>query len=87
MKIFSVVGVRRSGKTTVVTKLIEEFKKRGYRVGSIKTIFCPTFSMDNPTSNTAKHRAAGADVVCARQEMKSILSMATEWTIMRLFLR
>lgn len=66
MKIFSVVGVRRSGKTTVVTKLIEEFKKRGYRVGSIKTIFCPTFSMDNPTSNTAKHRAAGADVVCAK---------------------
>ena len=34
MKVFSVVGVRKSGKTTVVTKLIKEFKKRGYRVGS-----------------------------------------------------
>lgn len=66
MKVFSVVGVRKSGKTTVVTELIKEFKKRGYKVGSIKTIFCPTFSMDNPTSNTAKHRAAGADVVCAK---------------------
>ena len=66
MKVFSVVGVRKSGKTTVVTKLIKEFKKRGYRVGSIKTIFCPTFSMDDPKSNTAKHAAAGADVVCAK---------------------
>jgi molybdopterin-guanine dinucleotide biosynthesis protein MobB len=66
VKVFSIVGVRKSGKTTVVTELIKEFKKRGYRVGSVKTIFCPTFSMDNPTSNTARHRAAGADVVCAK---------------------
>ncbi|KIR02023.1 Hypothetical ATP-binding protein, containing DUF265 domain protein [Lachnospiraceae bacterium TWA4] len=66
MKVVSIVGVRKSGKTTVVTQLVSEFKKRGYKVGTIKTIFCPTFSMDDPKSNTAKHRKAGADVVCAK---------------------
>lgn len=66
MKIFSIVGVRKSGKTTVVTELIRELKKRGFTVGTIKTIFCPTFSIDDPKSNTARHKEAGADVVCAK---------------------
>jgi molybdopterin-guanine dinucleotide biosynthesis protein MobB len=66
MKIFSVVGVRRSGKTTTVTELIRELKRRGYTVGTVKTIFCPVFSMDEEGSNTYRHKMAGADVVVAR---------------------
>ncbi|MDO4338440.1 MAG: molybdopterin-guanine dinucleotide biosynthesis protein MobB [Eubacteriales bacterium] len=66
MKICSVVGIRKSGKTTVVTELIKELKKRGYRAGTVKTVFCPAFSIDDPKSNTARHMAAGADLVCAR---------------------
>lgn len=65
MKIVSVVGVRKSGKTTTVVALIAELKKRGFRVGSVKNIGCPIFSMDKPGSNTDKHRKAGADVVVA----------------------
>jgi len=66
VKIFSVVGIRRSGKTTTITELIQELKRRGYRVGTAKTIFCPTFSIDDGKSNTSRHLKAGADIVCAK---------------------
>ena len=66
MKIFSVVGIRRSGKTTTITSLIKELKKRGYRIGTVKTIFCPTFSIDDGKSNTSRHLKAGANIVCAK---------------------
>ncbi|MBW2678986.1 MAG: molybdopterin-guanine dinucleotide biosynthesis protein MobB [Deltaproteobacteria bacterium] len=35
-QILSVVGKSRSGKTTLIERLIPEIKKRGYRVGSVK---------------------------------------------------
>lgn len=63
MKICTVVGIRKSGKTTIVTTLVKELKKRGYRVGTVKTIFCPAFSMDQEGSNTDRHKKAGADII------------------------
>ena len=66
MKIVSVVGIRQAGKTSTVTALIEEIRRRGQTVGTCKSVFCPTFSMDKPGSNTARHTMAGAQLVCAR---------------------
>ncbi|SFA69134.1 molybdopterin-guanine dinucleotide biosynthesis protein MobB [Acetitomaculum ruminis DSM 5522] len=66
MKICTVVGIRHSGKTTVVTSLVSELKKRGYKVATVKSIFCPTFSLDKKGSNTDKHRQAGAEIVVAK---------------------
>ena len=66
MKIITIVGIRKSGKTTTVTELVSAMRRRGLRVGTCKTVFCPTFSIDKPTSNTARHRRAGAELVCAR---------------------
>ncbi|MGI6011075.1 MAG: molybdopterin-guanine dinucleotide biosynthesis protein B [Ruminococcus sp.] len=63
MKICTIVGIRKSGKTTTVTELVKELKKRGYRVGTVKTVFCPAFSMDQEGSNTDRHRKAGADII------------------------
>ncbi|WP_230398623.1 molybdopterin-guanine dinucleotide biosynthesis protein MobB [Novisyntrophococcus fermenticellae] len=63
MKVCSVVGIRKSGKTTVVTELIKELKKRGYRVGTVKTVFCPDFTLDQEGSNTDRHKKAGADII------------------------
>ncbi|MGI6007841.1 MAG: molybdopterin-guanine dinucleotide biosynthesis protein MobB [Ruminococcus sp.] len=63
MKICTIVGIRKSGKTTTVTRLVQELKRRGYQVGTVKTVFCPTFSMDQEGSNTDRHKKAGADVV------------------------
>ncbi len=66
MKVFQLVGVRKSGKTTTAEILIGSLKARGYRVGTVKSIGCPRFTMDERRdSNTARHRRAGADAVVA----------------------
>jgi len=71
MRIITVVGIRKSGKTSTVTALVEAIRRRGKRVGTCKTVFCPTFSMDKSTSNTAKHRRAGSELVCARARFET----------------
>ena len=71
MKIITIVGIRKSGKTSTVTALIEAIRRRGKTVGTCKTVFCPTFSMDKSTSNTAKHRRAGSELVCARARFET----------------
>ena len=66
MKVFQLVGVRNSGKTTTAEILIGSLKARGYRVGTVKSIGCPCFTMDERRdSNTSRHRRAGADAVAA----------------------
>lgn len=66
MKVFQVVGVRKSGKTSTVEILIRLFREKGCRVATVKCIGCPRFTLDeNKNSNTSRHRAAGADVVVA----------------------
>lgn len=66
MKVFQIVGVRKSGKTTTVECLIKKLKQRGFSVGTVKCINCPVFTIDaDRHSNTARHARAGADVVVA----------------------
>ncbi|MFC1893423.1 molybdopterin-guanine dinucleotide biosynthesis protein B [Chloroflexota bacterium] len=36
--VVSIVGKAKSGKTTVIKKLVKELKSRGYRVATIKYI-------------------------------------------------
>ncbi len=66
MKVFSVIGISGSGKTTTVEHLIRDFKKRGFSVGSIKDIHYEKFTMETPGSNTHRHREAGAELVTGR---------------------
>ncbi len=66
MKIITLVGVRKAGKTTTVEQLVRAIRKRGRTVATCKSIGCPAFSMDQPGSNTMRHRMAGATAVCAR---------------------
>lgn len=73
MKICTIVGVRGSGKTTTVAALVRELKSRGHRVGTVKTTFCPGFSLDTPGSNSDRHRKAGADLVCIRGDQETDL--------------
>ena len=73
MKVCTIVGIRKSGKTSTVTALVQAIRERGLRVGTCKTVFCPTFSMDQPGSNTARHASAGAELVCARAKRETAL--------------
>ncbi|MBQ3322740.1 MAG: molybdopterin-guanine dinucleotide biosynthesis protein MobB [Firmicutes bacterium] len=65
MKVINIQGRKKTGKTTTVTKIIEELCRRGYSVGSIKGIHIEGFTMDTG-GDTRKHKAAGADPVAAR---------------------
>ena len=67
MKVFSVVGTSGSGKTTTIEAIVTELCRRGYKIGSVKEIHFEAFAIDPvPTSNTRRHRAAGASLVTAR---------------------
>lgn len=66
MKVFSVIGISKSGKTTTVENVIKELKKRRYTVGSVKEIHFEDFAIDEEGTNTYRHKIAGAQLVSAR---------------------
>ncbi len=66
MKIISINGITKTGKTTTCEALIRELSKRGYRVGSIKEIHNEAFAIDTKGSNTDRHKEAGSMMVVAR---------------------
>ncbi len=66
MKVFSVVGYSKAGKTTTIEAIIKELKKRNYSVGSVKDIHFEEFKIDTEGTNTDRHRKAGAELVTAR---------------------
>lgn len=67
MKVISVTGTHHTGKTTVCEQIIAGLRARGYRVGSIKEIHFEAFEIDpDPSTNTRRHKAAGAQLVSAR---------------------
>lgn len=66
MKVFSVIGITQSGKTTTVEQIIGELTRRRYSVGSVKDIHFEAFALDTPGTNTDRHRQAGSSLVTAR---------------------
>jgi molybdopterin-guanine dinucleotide biosynthesis adapter protein len=60
--VISIVGKKKSGKTTLLEKLIPELKRRGYRVGTVKHD-AHGFDMDHKGKDTYRHKACGADAV------------------------
>lgn len=57
--IIAVAGWKKSGKTTLVARLIAEFTRRGLRVASIKHAH-HAFRIDDAETDSARHRRAGA---------------------------
>ncbi len=66
MKVFSVVGLHHSGKTTVCEEVMKTLKTRGFSVSSIKDIHQENFSMDREGSNSNRHLKANKESVIAR---------------------
>ncbi len=60
--VVSIVGRSQSGKTTLIEKLIPEFKSRGYTIGTIKHSHHNP-DIDRSGKDSSRHKAAGADVV------------------------
>jgi molybdopterin-guanine dinucleotide biosynthesis adapter protein len=57
----SIVGFSGQGKTTLTVKLVSEFKKRGFHVGTIKHDV-HGFDPDHPGKDSWRHKKAGASV-------------------------
>jgi molybdopterin-guanine dinucleotide biosynthesis adapter protein len=57
--IVGIAGWKKSGKTTLVERLIAEFTRRGKRVASVKHAH-HAFQIDDAETDSARHRRAGA---------------------------
>ena len=71
MKIFTITGLSKTGKTTTAEHIIARLVSLGYRVGSVKEIHYEAFAMDTPGSDTDRHAGAGAGLVTARGHNKT----------------
>ncbi|MBX5326497.1 molybdopterin-guanine dinucleotide biosynthesis protein B [Candidatus Bathyarchaeota archaeon A05DMB-4] len=63
--IFAVVGSKESGKTTTIEYLTRQLAKEGFKVGAIKHIHDPAFSIDTPRKDTFRFAQAGAKIIVA----------------------
>lgn len=70
--IIFIVGKSNSGKTTIVERLIVEFKRRGYRVATIKHE-AYGFDIDKPGKDSWRHAQAGSDAVVLSSSQKLAL--------------
>jgi molybdopterin-guanine dinucleotide biosynthesis protein B len=60
--VIGIAGWKKSGKTTLTVRLIEEFTGRGFKVASIKHAH-HEFQIDDQETDSARHRRAGAGEV------------------------
>ncbi len=57
--IIAICGWKKSGKTTLTVRLVEEFTRRGYKVATLKHAH-HSFQIDDGETDSARHRRAGA---------------------------
>jgi molybdopterin-guanine dinucleotide biosynthesis protein MobB len=60
---FSVVGYGNSGKTTLIRKLVEEFRSRGYKIAVVKHDPREHGTVDKKGSDTSLFWEAGSEAV------------------------
>ena len=61
--IIAVVGSKSSGKTTTIEVLTKELTKKGYRVGAVKHISEPDFTIDREGKDTWRFAQSGAKTI------------------------
>jgi molybdopterin-guanine dinucleotide biosynthesis protein B len=57
--VFGITGWKNSGKTQLVTRLVAEFTRRGFKVSTVKHAH-HNFDIDKPGADSYRHREAGA---------------------------
>lgn len=65
MRVVSILGTKKSGKTTVVERLVPVLKRRRLNVGTLKYIHHESFTVHAKGRDTTRHWEAGADTVLA----------------------
>lgn len=65
MKLVVFLGYKGSGKTTAIEATLRLLTRTRLKVGTIKHIHEPGFTIDTPGKDTWKHARAGASVVIA----------------------
>ena len=70
--VVSIVGKSKSGKTTVIEKLVQELKSRGYRVATIKHI-PQGVDFDEPGKDSWRHIQAGSEATAVSSPDKIAL--------------
>jgi molybdopterin-guanine dinucleotide biosynthesis protein B len=71
--IVSIIGKSKSGKTTLIEKLIRELKSRGYRVATIKHT-SQKLTFDEPGKDSWRHTQAGSEVTMICSPDKVVLT-------------
>jgi molybdopterin-guanine dinucleotide biosynthesis protein B len=75
--IISVIGKKKSGKTTLLEKLIPALKARNYRIGSVKHD-THGFDIDHEGKDSWRHKVAGAEAVLISSPWKLSLIKDTD---------
>lgn len=70
--IVSIVGNSKSGKTTLIEKLIRELKARGYQVATIKHAH-QGMTFDEPDKDSWRHIQAGSEATVISSQNKVVL--------------
>jgi molybdopterin-guanine dinucleotide biosynthesis protein MobB len=65
LKVIFFLGYTGSGKTTAIECVARGLTKSGWKVGTLKHIHDPTFTIDTPGKDTWRHANSGASVVIA----------------------
>ena len=77
--VISFVGYSKSGKTTLLEKVVPELKSLGYRVAFIKHTHHTNFDIDLPGKDTWRLSQAGSDVmVISSAEKLAIIQKVSE---------
>jgi molybdopterin-guanine dinucleotide biosynthesis protein B len=74
-KLLAVVGSKNSGKTTTIECVVSGLTRKGFRVGSIKHIHHPDFTIDTEGTDTWRHARAGSRMVACVSNKEIALIM------------
>jgi len=73
MKVFAIVGITDSGKTSTLVNIIKELVTRGYEVNSVKSVHIDNFSVDKKGKDSWRHKEAGSKVTALRSKNETAI--------------
>ena len=79
----TIIGKSKSGKTTLIEKLITELKKRGYKLATVKHHSHSGFDIDRPGKDSWRFAQAGSDhvIIAAPDKIASYRKIEAELSL------